>query len=537
MSSTRPPRPQRSALALAAVLGGAFLFAGAARVPVLTPDVWWHLATGRYIASNGFPRQDPFSYTLADRDWTAHEWLADRAMYAVFARSGPGGVVAVRAALVVLAFAAAYGWARRRGTRIVSLALIAIAAYASQRNWIDRPQLCSFVFLPVVLHALDRHRSGARWVGLWFLPIVFLLWVNVHGGFLLGFGLVLLALLSRWVERRDPKHCRELAIVVALSAAATLANPNGLNGAVYPLRYVGSGLRATIAEEQAGSLDSPFAYAHFGLVLILGVTLAGRWRRIALEQKVAALVLAWISMPRLGGFELPFAAERHAPLFLVGAVPIAAQEITAWAGDGWRRFEDGLEGATRGGAVWVGSLVLVAYTGWEIARGLPRDSNRILPGRFPEAATRWLAQAELPGHLVNPYRWGGYLAFHLWPEYRVWIDSRGDLYGAERLAEEELLYRMPAGDETAAQALLDHYDANVVVWYLLTLDFGDLRLHPFARWMLERPEWRLVFYDAADAARPGAPWATTAVFLREHERNAVFLQRYPRRAPPPGLPR
>lgn len=537
MSSNPRTSPRRNASMLAAVLGGTALFAAVVRVPVLTPDVWWHLATGRHILASGLPHQDPFSYTLAGRDWTAHEWLADVAMYALEARTGLPGIVWARAVLLVLAFAAAYRYARLRGSRPVSLALVALAAYASQRNWIDRPQLCSFVLLPVVLAWLERQRQGVRRPALWLPPLVFLLWVNLHGGFLLGLGLLVAALAARLVSRDEPRRRRQLAIAVALSAVATLANPNGLGGAIYPLRYVASGLRATIAEEQAGRLDSPYALVHLGLLAAVAAALVLRWRRVPLEQRLAATALAWISMPRLGGFELPFAAERHAPLFLVGAVPILAQVASDALGTRWSRFAAACARAARGAPAWTAACVLTAYGVWEAVRHLPRDPHPVLPGRFPQAATRWLAEVQLPGNLVNPYRWGGYLLFHLWPEYRVWIDSRGDLYGAARLHEEEILHRLPPGSEAQAQAILDRYDANVVVWSLLTLDFGPLGLHPFTRWLLEQPQWRLVYYDGPDASRPKAPWATTAVFLREDARNAPWLERLPRVEPPAGLPR
>jgi hypothetical protein len=119
----------------------------------------------------------------------------------------------------------------------------------------------------------------------------------------------------------------------------------------------------------------------------------------------------------------------------------------------------------------------------------------------------------------------------------VWIDSRGDLYGPERLREDELLYRMPPGSEPAVESLLARHDADVIVWYFLTIDFGPLQVHPFTRWLLTRPDWRLVFYDRQDPDRPRAPWATTAIFVRVHERNAALLQRLPAVVPPPGLPR
>jgi hypothetical protein len=84
--------------------------------------------------------------------------------------------------------------------------------------------------------------------------------------------------------------------------------------------------------------------------------------------------------------------------------------------------------------------------------------------------------------------------------------------------------------------LLERYEANVIVWPLLTLDFGPLQVHPFTDWLLHSGEWRLVFYDRPDPARPDRPAGVSAVFLREHSRNADWLARYPSQSLPP-LPR
>jgi hypothetical protein len=191
--------------------------------------------------------------------------------------------------------------------------------------------------------------------------------------------------------------------------------------------------------------------------------------------------------------------------------------------------------------MWIAASALTAFAAWSALRSVPRANTEqalLLPGRFPIAAADWLAGRALPPRILNPYRWGGYLAWKLAPRYQVSIDSRGDLHGAVRLAEDELLYRMPPGGEAAVEQLVARDDPDVVVWFLLTIDFGPLQVHPFARWLLARPEeWRLVFVDPADRSDPQRPWATTAVFLRVHPRNAAVLATTPAAPLPRGLPR
>ena len=518
------------------------LLVAVARMPILTPDVWWHLATGRLVARDGIPHRDPFSYTLGERSWTAHEWLADRVLFASFESGGFLGVVLWRAALITAAVMLAYLVARLRGRVLWSLVLLIPAAWAMQRNWLDRPQLWTFVLAPLILGLLEAHRMGRR-RGIYLVPLLFAAWVNLHGGFMFGLGIVAVWVVGElWRARSDPTAragLRSLWIAASLGVVATLVNPNTFEGATYPLRYVGSGLSQSLQEERPGALDSGYAWVHFGVLVALLVALVARLRHAAPQHVVLGVALAWISMPRLGGSALPFAAERHAPLLLLLGTPLLVWQVSALFARYAAAESAGLRRVRSMRLAWGAGagLVLVALA-WALAV-LPRQrdaDDRVAPARFPAAAALWLQDNRLPGNLINPYRWGGYLAFYLHPEYRVWIDSRGDLYGVDRIREFELLYRMPPGAEQHVTALLDRYDANVIVWHLLTIDFGPLQVHPFAAWLLRSKEWRLVFFDHPDPARPDQPSATTGIFLREHPRNAALLERHkPVRTP--RLPR
>lgn len=540
-AATWAPAP-RGPLDWLAVPFLATLLVAVARMPILTPDVWWHLATGRLIARDGIPHRDPFSYTLGERAWTVHEWLADRLLFASYEGAELLGVVLLRAGLITAACAMAYVAARRRGGVFVTLALLGPAAWATQRNWLDRPQLWSFVLAPLVLWMLETHRGGGRRV-IFVLPVVFAFWVNVHGGFMLGLGIVALWILGEaWRARIDAgarAGLRSLLIAAGAAAVCTLANPNHIEGALYPLKYVASGLGETLQEERPGTLDSGYAWVHFSIALALLAALASRVRSVVPQHLALGLVLIWISMPRLGGVALPFAAERHAPLLLLLGTPLLVWQLAIrWPA--WGASERRLTASRKTWRVtWGAGLVLALASVALAVRALPRERGvleRVAPARFPQAAADWLRTNHLAGNLINPYRWGGHLAFHLYPDYRVWIDSRGDLYGVERIREAEILHRMPAGAERFVSTLLERYDANVIVWHLLTIDFGPLQVHPFADWLLRSPDWRLVFFDRATPGRPDRPSATTGVFLREHPRNAALLERYPP-ARTPRLPR
>jgi hypothetical protein len=544
-----------------AILGAGVLAVAVVRMPILTPDVWWHLAAGRLILTDGMPQVDPFSWALSGADWFLHEWLADVLLLRIYEAWGLLGIATLRSILMVTAFLIAYRLARLHAGTLSSLALLAPSAWATQRNWLDRPQLWTFAFLPLLLCLLeDARRRGVRRATFLSVPLLMVAWANLHGGFMVGLvvvgvwcGAVLLKSrrrapggASRPGKRVDvppgvdgtaiPTAPRRWLLLGALVVAAALVTPNGHNGLLYPLRYIGSGLSESLNEERVGQLDSNYAWVHLLLVGTLLLLFVVRARRVALPHVAVGLLLAAMSLPLLGDFALPFAAERHAPLFLLAGVPILLWQLQALLPQrtvAWPRL------AWRPQVVW-------AVAGLVAAAGLclclwqwPRDGSpaaRLLPGRYPVAATEWLQNNTLPQRMVNPYRWGGWLLFHLWPQHSVSIDSRGDLYGVERIRESEFLHAFAPSSAARVQQILDRDAVDLVVWHLLTLDFGALQLSPLADWLLQSPEWRLVFWDQPDRRYPDHPSGTTGVFLREHRRNAAILQAHPvARLPPlPG---
>ncbi len=63
-------------------------------LPIVNPDVFWHLSAGRWMAEHGgFPRADWLSATMAGRAWADFEWLAQLLWYGLERAFGMGGLV------------------------------------------------------------------------------------------------------------------------------------------------------------------------------------------------------------------------------------------------------------------------------------------------------------------------------------------------------------------------------------------------------------------------------------------------------------
>ncbi|MGH9408161.1 MAG: hypothetical protein ACRD1V_01755, partial [Vicinamibacterales bacterium] len=211
----------RSALILA-------LFAGITRT-VVDPDLWGHLRFGGDILARGLPRLDPYSFT-SDIPWVNHEWLAEVVMNLAWKAGGTAGLILLKlaAAAIALSFVALI-LTRDDDLHGIARDLPCYAALIGmwQRVFVVRPQIFSVALFATLLWILRSAERG-RAARLWLLPAVFAVWVNLHGGWIVG-----LSVLAMWavVEaspfRRFDIDGRVLVGAVIAAALATLVNPYG----------------------------------------------------------------------------------------------------------------------------------------------------------------------------------------------------------------------------------------------------------------------------------------------------------------------
>ncbi|MCX8062117.1 MAG: hypothetical protein N3D16_06005, partial [Anaerolineales bacterium] len=221
----------------------------------LDHDTWWHLRVGRWMIEN---RQiltvDLFSYTRYGADWLYPGWMVEIPMTAIVMTAGLGGVNIASGLLITATLAIIL--VTTRGNILVRAFLVILVATASSVYWSARPHLVTFLFTSLYLYLLE---SGAR-IGfsyfrkpLWiFLPILMLVWVNSHGGFIVGFLLfgiyfaeVLVIELMRLYQERlslwsvlKNKDLRTLGVSGILMGVLANLNPMGSQIFAYPFRTV-----------------------------------------------------------------------------------------------------------------------------------------------------------------------------------------------------------------------------------------------------------------------------------------------------------
>ena len=209
------------------------------------PDTWWHITVGNHILSTQtWPTSDLYSYAASGNPWIAYEWLG---AVVIAATTQAGGLIGQKVLLVALASAFVlllYSYAtltcgNSKGAFVACAMVFAPAALF----FTLRPQLIGYVFLLVMLICLELFRHGKK-KAIWFLPPLFLLWVNTHGSFAFGFfvlavwwlgGLVELRWGGMQAKRWTAAQRLQLELAGLLSLLAAFCTPYGTRLFSYPL--------------------------------------------------------------------------------------------------------------------------------------------------------------------------------------------------------------------------------------------------------------------------------------------------------------
>jgi hypothetical protein len=395
-------------------------------------DSYYQLRAGEDIVRTGrVSLVERYSYTAAGRPYGDHEWGSQATMYLGYRLGGMPGVEILGAAAIALALILVYRL--MVGPPLMRLGLLALVLPLSSLLWVLRPQISSLLGLMVLVWLIVRERF-------WLIPILFVVWANMHGGVAVG-GIVLTVALAvtalRFAVRREPDDRRRLtrlAVVLPLAALAAAATPLGFRVYAFIVESAGRGRAINVVEWQRLWPNTGFGAAFWAIALAFGALVYVRRRALA-----AAPWSDWILVGIVVAFA-PIAVQamrNFGPfLFIVG--PAASRLL----GPDFRlRRRPRPPSPDHPGlnlGMLVGGAVIAAVAVVMVWRAPPEDLDWHPIPREAIAALR-----ACPGPLYNHYDEGGYLIWFA-PDRPVFIDSRQDPYPLPFILEHVAVERKQA---------------------------------------------------------------------------------------------
>lgn len=364
-------------------------------------DFGWHLRMGRVILSNGISVNDSFSYTMPTYHFIDHEWLSDIFIAVLYPTLGLIG-------LSILCTFIAYGSLLLQ-LLTIGKKWLAVPLFLCMGGFLDylgiRPQIFSWFFFSVLILIL---RNEKRWNSLrFFVPLLFLLWANVHGSFVLGFIVLIISVLYKLYAQREVSFID--AGVVFASILITLCNPYG-----YALwwetwiTFTSSSLRASIHEWQPA-----FFSLNFGLVFLLPISafFVFKTKKYLLTRDLVLFTLLLV---------LGLSSVKNIPYFLILALPMTIQAITYFEQD-IRKIPRARERFSKAYLFYF-VFVLVGVL-WQIFFSSIIYAKYHEYSFYPIHAVKYLQKHPFVGELFAEYDWGGYLIWK-YPEKKVFVDGR-----------------------------------------------------------------------------------------------------------------
>ncbi|HET9178226.1 MAG TPA: hypothetical protein VFQ24_07695 [Terriglobia bacterium] len=387
----------------------------------LEPDTWWHLKLGQQILLTGhWLKADIYSFTAYGNPPLAFEWLGEIVLAFAYKIGVLRGLhillFALTSAILVLTYY--FATLRSRNSK-AAVAATAILIPLAGMCFTLRPQLLGYIFLLITLICLERYKQGLQ-KSLWILPPLFLVWVNTHGSFILGFcvvglywicGLVPFQAGGLTMEPWKPRQRIHLEIVMLLGCVTLPFTPFGGQAFIFPID------KALFFPQQSAHIQEwlPLNFSQWEpkvmLVLLLAFLLAQVAYRPTYRVEEFFLVLFTAYMTCVH--------TRFVILFALVFAPLAASLLARWAPTYEAENDKPVVNA-----------VLIVLIILAIGRGLPtrKELAKRAASNFPVAAVDYLRKNSVPGPMYNDYGFGGYLLWALGPQHKVFIDGRGDFY-------------------------------------------------------------------------------------------------------------
>jgi len=451
-------------------------------------DTGYHIRAGEFILDNRrIPDTDIFSFLTPPLPWTLHEWLAEVIMALMHRLAGITGVAILFSFLIALSGYLIFTLLlKKRANLIFSSIAVLLVTLSSASNWLARPHVFTYVILVVWYHLLNQYQYREQ-NQLYVLPLIMVVWVNLHGGFILGLillGVYLFGNLAQYCfaapndRIRSLDKTRRIGVIMIACVLVALLNPYGYDTLLFPFRVVQDKfLMDSIAEYLSPNFHSNLVMP-FELLLLATIAI--------FAVSSSKLDLIELTLIMLFGHMALF-SSRHIPLFAIVAGPVLVKQaqLAFESIDGWlvamlkQRMEN-LAAIDQSTVRFLWPVIAIGMVSTLAVSGTIKhdfDSKYV-----PTKAVEFIQQEGITGNMFNEDEFGDYIIYATWPRYRVYIDGRTDMYGASRVKEYLTLTQAKEGWESLM-------DKHQITWVF------HAPTSMLSKTLLERPDWKLLYSD------------------------------------------
>ena len=394
-------------------------------------DFFWHLKTGQWTWEHReIPLKDPFSFTtvgfesVRERFIMSSYWLSQVIFSLFYSAAGMPGIVLLR--FIVVGSLLFIMIRRREGDSVIYTALLLLFLGLMLKSYpIERPQVISFVFFALLLYLLSGrkesdgsdHAENGYGRSLYIsVPLLMLVWANMHGGYVAGAATIALYIACEGLKFAHPSLApmgkadyKILLVAGVLGLVSCLVNPNTYH--VFSAEIVFQQDYLTFNNIEYQSTARIFRRFHdYSIIvywLVLSLTVAGLLINIRKIDITEAALLAL-----LGYFS--FTSVRYIAFFMIAALPPVG-----------RIFSDNRLLKPFRAFILAASLAFALLLTQDNLTFETLSSGRwIDKQKFPVEAADFILANDLKGNMYNYFNWGGYLIWRLAPERKVFIDGR-----------------------------------------------------------------------------------------------------------------
>ncbi|MFH1867887.1 MAG: hypothetical protein ABH843_02845 [Candidatus Omnitrophota bacterium] len=502
---------------------------------VVSFDFWLHLKAGEWIISNlNIPRQQLFSYAIGPAAWIDHSWLFQAIIFLIYKYGGGiNSLIILRGIMLVLPMYLAFKSIARKVSIYWLIPVAALCFHQVIKRPLLRPELFSMFFLGAYLYLLIR-RSESRKIYL-IIPLQ-ILWVNMHGYSIIGPGLMGIFLLSELIKAKvrlpfewnqakrvkSDENFKRLVSVFLLSIAVFIFNPYLLKGVLYPLYAV---KEIFIWPRTAyHTVQELLPFSIYNIVY--------RQDHLTISAIIFLFFLALITHIKkfdifnlfifLSFGSLALFANRNIGMFgIVSAFSILNTLNTKGNYTSLStifQHSKHIRHFLRAfGLILIFALVVIylfpihllygKYYVYGLSNVLKKRAFGVCKISTPEGASNFITENNIKGPIFNNFNMGAYLAWKLYPEHKIFIDGRTEVYGKDFLKD----YYDALTDFDKWLVLDDKYSFNVVV---LNHYYSD-SCYGLIYNLYKHKDWSLVYFDRG-----------SFIFLKYNEDNQKLIKKY-----------